>query len=120
MNKDVEKRKRLHTVLLILVIAALLGILVFITGFPCPLYTLTGLKCPACGSTRAIRALLHGDWAEAYQQNRMLAPELLGAGGLLLYAGLKRTKKGLRLTAVCVAFGFLLVSWMIIRNIYHY
>ena len=28
---------------------------------PCPLHLLTGLKCPACGITTAILALLHGD-----------------------------------------------------------
>ena len=27
---------------------------------PCPFKTITGLNCPACGSTRAVHHLLHG------------------------------------------------------------
>ena len=28
---------------------------------PCPIKLLTGFPCPACGATRALLALLHGD-----------------------------------------------------------
>lgn len=34
---------------------------VFGFGFPCLFHTLTGLYCPGCGGTRAVRSLLRGD-----------------------------------------------------------
>lgn len=35
----------------------------------CPTYTLTGIPCPGCGSTRATLALLHGDILQALWYN---------------------------------------------------
>lgn len=32
---------------------------------PCLLLELTGFYCPGCGGTRAIEALLHGEWLKA-------------------------------------------------------
>lgn len=42
----------------------------------CPLYGLTGLYCPGCGSMRAIGALLSGHIAEAFRYNPVTAPLL--------------------------------------------
>ena len=39
---------------------------------PCPFYVITDLYCPGCGSQRALSALLHGDFAEAIQDNILL------------------------------------------------
>ena len=36
---------------------------------PCPWFTLTGLQCPGCGTTRALHALVHGDVAAALALN---------------------------------------------------
>jgi hypothetical protein len=36
---------------------------------PCLIKTLTGLSCPGCGSTRALHALLHLRFAEAFSLN---------------------------------------------------
>ena len=42
-------------------------------GYPlCPFRALTGLWCPACGSTRALHALLHGDLVVAAGFNLLL------------------------------------------------
>jgi hypothetical protein len=35
----------------------------------CPLYALTGLRCPACGGLRATHDLAHGDLAGAWSMN---------------------------------------------------
>ncbi|MBQ7542975.1 MAG: DUF2752 domain-containing protein [Clostridia bacterium] len=39
-------------------------------GIPCPVYALTGLKCPGCGVTRMAVSLLHGDLRAAFAYNR--------------------------------------------------
>lgn len=39
---------------------------------PCPFHFVTGLHCPGCGSTRAVLALLHGEWVRALQLNALL------------------------------------------------
>lgn len=59
---------------------------------PCPFRLATGLPCPACGSTRAVAAILRGDFAEALRLNPI--GYLLCAGGavilsLLVWDGLR-------------------------------
>ena len=38
----------------------------------CPVRLITGLPCPGCGSQRAIHALLHLDFKEAFHQNFLM------------------------------------------------
>lgn len=35
-------------------------------GFPCLFHFITGLYCPGCGGTRAIRALFHGEILKSF------------------------------------------------------
>ena len=42
----------------------------------CPLLTLTGIRCPSCGLTRAAMALLQGDWQGAAALNPLIFPVL--------------------------------------------
>ena len=45
--------------------------------FPkCAFLLLTGLKCPGCGSQRAVHALLHADLASAFVHNALLVLSL--------------------------------------------
>lgn len=49
----------------------------------CWLYQTTGLKCPGCGATRALHALLKGDFLAAWRQNPLfvaLLPPALWLG----------------------------------------
>jgi hypothetical protein len=38
----------------------------------CQFHRLTGLNCPGCGATRALYALLHGDFSTALRDNVLL------------------------------------------------
>ena len=58
--------------------ASTLGIPVW----PCFLNSLTGLPCPGCGMTRAVTALLHGNWTLAMTYHP-LSPGYLVIGFLL-------------------------------------
>jgi hypothetical protein len=43
------------------------------TFYPvCQFHRLTGLNCPGCGATRALYALLHGDFSTALRDNVLL------------------------------------------------
>ncbi|MBO4596941.1 MAG: DUF2752 domain-containing protein [Bacteroidaceae bacterium] len=59
----------------LVIIAALLALYYVVdpsmAHFPirCPLHELTGIQCPACGSQRALHAILHGEWNEALRFN---------------------------------------------------
>ncbi|HPG38873.1 MAG TPA: DUF2752 domain-containing protein [bacterium] len=35
----------------------------------CPIYSATGIHCPGCGLTQAIREILHGHWYAGIQQH---------------------------------------------------
>lgn len=43
----------------------------------CPFLLLTGLKCPGCGSQRAIHACLHGQWHEIWHYNALFIPAII-------------------------------------------
>ena len=72
-----EQKSRLLRVLTVGgLFAVLLGIYVAYfagggRGLPCPLLLLTGLKCPACGMTRAVAALLNPDFSAALSLNAL-------------------------------------------------
>jgi hypothetical protein len=50
----------------------------------CQFHRLTGLNCPGCGATRALYALLHGDFSTALRDNVLLVasiPVVAARGG---------------------------------------
>ena len=120
---------RRSVIAIVAVAAVVVGVVIYSTFDPsasrwfprCPFLMLTGLKCPECGTQRAIHALLHGDVLSALRFNALLPvsiPLLLLYG----YAEVVRTRK-LRfynrvnsLTAI-LAVLIVVIVWWIVRNI---
>lgn len=91
--------------------------------FPrCIFLSLSGLKCPGCGSQRALHAIMHGDLASAWHYNAVLIISvpllaLLSFGSLYkkryprLY---NRLNSG---TVIWTVFA-ITIGWWILRNIF--
>jgi len=91
--------------------------------FPrCPFLTATGLKCPGCGSQRAIHALLHGQLGEAFRYNALL-PLSIPLLALCVFAESVRTSHPalyVRLQNGVFAYVFvgLVMLWWVVRNLF--
>ena len=88
--------------------------------FPkCAFLLLTGLKCPGCGSQRAVHALLHADFASAFAHNALLVlslPYLALLIGARLYVYLHRSTLESPL-AIRTYFVITIAFW-IARNVF--
>lgn len=87
--------------------------------FPrCPFLSLTGFKCPGCGSQRAMHYLLHGDVMAAARMNLLFIPGIIYAGtGFLLSAMEPKgweeiQKKWYGRNAAWIAFVIIVVFWI--------
>nr|WP_228122358.1 DUF2752 domain-containing protein [Saccharothrix syringae] len=88
---------------------------------PCPLYALTGIQCPACGSTRMVHALLHGDLAAAWHFNAVM---LVAGLPLLAWLWLRWARAARRgrpnppvPRRVAVPVLVVAVGWALVRNL---
>lgn len=69
-----EKRFRIEQLYLKAAVTAaivMVGIVALISDYPCPFLRLTGIPCPGCGTTHAVRALLCGDFLGAFRFHGM-------------------------------------------------
>ena len=125
MSRETKKRiKRVVRVAALFVCAGLLysGIVKFFgRGIPCVFHEITGLRCPGCGITHAMMALIHLDF-NAFIQSNLFAP-LIILFFITAFAStsVKYIKTGIyRLSAVNtfveVSFLVLFIAWGIARN----
>ena len=122
-----------RTLVVLLVLAALLviGAVYYALDpsasglFPrCVFLSMTGYKCPGCGSQRAIHALLHGDVLGAFKYNALLlvaVPWIV----LCLFAESRRVRNPrlyARLNAPLLIWLFLamVLIWWLLRNIFNW
>lgn len=81
----------------------------------CPIYELTGITCPLCGTTRAWLAFFRGDFALAFTCHPLfllIPPWFLG---VLLWDGPLKNKKwaqGLLIGFAGVLFAMNVLRWM--------
>jgi hypothetical protein len=58
----------------------------------CQFHRLTGLNCPGCGATRALYALLHGNFSTALRDNALLVFALAAAAIRSVWYGGKKIR----------------------------
>lgn len=132
MESDSRKNPRLKAYALpiaaAIILAAAVGVYFILDPsispiFPkCPFKALTGLKCPGCGSQRAIHALLHGDLAAAWRFNALLVVTIPVLAVMIPVQCMRRKRPQLYLKVFCSAtiWGTFIavVAWWIGRNIW--
>jgi hypothetical protein len=87
----------------------------------CPVRYVTGLLCPACGGTRMVYDLMHGQFSAAWHDNRVLllaAPFALALLGRWFAEGLRgrRWRPGLKPRTQALILG-IAVTWTVVRNL---
>jgi len=93
--------------------------------FPrCCFLSLTGYKCPGCGSQRAIHALLHGDVVTAFKHNAMLLVSIPWIAYCLI-AETQRVRNPrlyVRLNSELVIglFFVTVLLWWVLRNVFNW
>jgi hypothetical protein len=75
----------------------------------CPLRRLTGIPCPTCGTTRAVLALLRGDWSAAFTSNPLASGLALAAGLYAVIAAALFLVKGKIPVLQCTRRGWMLI-----------
>lgn len=96
-----------------------------VSWFPkCPFKSLTGLKCPGCGSQRALHFLFHLQISKAFHENALLICSIPYVITGFVFDNIKNPslkiqywrKKLFGITAIYVVL-FVIISFWIIRNI---
>lgn len=88
----------------------------------CIFKLITGYDCPGCGSSRALHALIHGNFLQALHFNYFLIVTFIYAGSVFFAGNLKWVKNSLIKKILCgkVVAGIYIVMfffWWIIRNL---
>ena len=89
--------------------------------FPrCVFYSVTGLRCPGCGTQRALHAMLTGDFAAAWHYNAflmvMLPVIVLLLGAEWLRKRTPRLYVAVNSTWVVALVLVAVMAWWIVRN----
>lgn len=85
---------------------------------PCPLFALTGVKCPGCGSLRAVHQLLHGNLRAAFLLNPLMIlsiPVLFMIGVTDLFPSRMSPCRYPRIATLGIIGAVL--AWTIMRNL---
>ena len=123
--------RRTLVIAIVITVLLVLGFIYFVLDpatssvFPqCTFLSLTGYKCPGCGSQRAIHALLNGDVKEAFGYNAMLLIAIPWIALCLFAEGqrIRRPRLYARLNAPLLIWSFLVMAlaWWLLRNIFNW
>ena len=89
----------------------------------CSIKTFTGYDCPACGTQRALHALLHGRFLAALRYNLFMIVSIPYFAAVIYTtigksATAARMRKYVQHRYAIYTYIFLFIVWWIIRNIY--
>lgn len=124
MSKSRAVKITLVVVLLLVVVAIYISVNPATSKyFPkCLLYSLTGYKCPGCGSQRAIHSILNGNFIEAIKYNAflMVAIPLIVFYLLHEYTNIipERVGNVMANPITIILIGVVIVAWWILRNVF--
>ena len=123
----IEKKRFLRVIWGIVLLAAFgaaaLAIIKKTGGFiPCPIYKLTGYRCPGCGNTRAFTALVHLRFWESLSFNYAYPAEFIYMLVVFICMAKNYVKKGNasyypKHPAFDYVFLAVLIGWGIARNV---
>lgn len=87
----------------------------------CLFHTITGMKCPGCGSQRAVHALLNGDIRAAWDYNALIVAGVIPAA-LYIYAEITRVRRPklyatLNSLPAVIIVAVVIVAWGVGRNL---
>ncbi len=88
--------------------------------FRCPVAALTGLRCPGCGTMRALHLILHGEVIAAFRMNCLsvlLLPVILVSLILGMLSGEDRLFGRPQARTFIQVFIIVLVLFTVVRNI---
>ncbi len=127
MQADMKKRvRRLIAVWCVVIAAGAVYAAVFFAfgvGIPCPFHLITGLNCPGCGISRAIRSIAEFRFADALGYNLMAPLILLYIGYCAGFASVTYLNTGKSSLLVKpewlnIALLSLFMIWWVVRNIF--
>lgn len=84
-------------------------LLVFLIGWACPFYFITGIPCPGCGMSRALIALAHGNVSMSLWYHPMLVPTAIAAILLVIFRNDRKTM--IRILTVWAIFMIIVWIW---------
>lgn len=80
----------LSAVIIYLLITYLFDIHISRYLMPCVFHTVTGYYCPGCGGTRAVAALLHGEFIQSFRFHPMVVYAAAVSGWFMLSQTIER------------------------------
>lgn len=110
---------------ILFVIIAVFVIAMWITDFgivswlpECEFLALTGLYCPGCGGTRAVKSLLRGDLIRSFLYHPFVLYCAVGYTVFMVYEFCKKHFKIFKKVfpvevVICVGVGVLLLQWIV-------
>lgn len=122
---SVINKKGLITYALVVLIGILYALEIKFIGYsiPCAFYLITGYKCPGCGITRLIIALLHLDFKGAFYSNPFIfitLPLLIYflIKNMIINCGIIKGRFTKIENGILYVYVFLLIIFGILRNVF--
>ena len=103
-----NKKALLRRTVIYSALLSLYALILYFLGISCPIYAITGVKCPTCGVTRALISLLRFDLKGYLTYNFMALPLLISAWFIINADLFSKRKFATVLSLAVIVLNFLL------------